>query len=117
MGGFVKIGDYLYGCGTRKKDIKSFSASSGEVVDSLRTGTGAVIAAGDMLFYYNWAGELSMLSCNNGRMKKISAFKVTKGTKEHFSHPVIKNGILYQRRGDALMAYTIRENKEVPAKM
>ncbi len=117
MGGFVKVGDYLYGCGTRKKDIKSFSAASGEVVDSLRTGTGAVIAAGNMLYYYNWAGEVSMLSCNNGHMEKISAFKITKGTKEHFSHPVIKNGILYQRRGDALMAYDIRKKKDVLAKM
>lgn len=117
MGGFVKVGDYLYGCGTRKKDIKSFSAVSGEVVDSLRTGTGAVIAAGNMLYYYNWAGEVSMLSCNNGHMEKISAFKITKGTKEHFSHPVIKNGIFYQRRGDALMAFDIREKENVLAEM
>lgn len=117
MGGFVKIDDYLYGCGTRKKDIKSFSATSGEVVDSLRMGTGAVIAAGNTLYYYNWAGEVSMLNCSNGRMEKISAFKIKRGTKEHFCHPVIKNGILYQRRGDALMAYDIREKKDVLAKM
>jgi hypothetical protein len=33
---------------------------------------------------------------------------MTRGSKEHFSHPVIKNGVLYQRRGDALMAFGIR---------
>ncbi len=117
MGGFVIIGDYLYSCGTRKKDIKSFSVATGEVVDSVGMGTGAVIAAGNTLYYYNWAGVLSMVGCNNGRMKKISAFKITQGTKEHFSHPVIKNGILYQRRGDALMAYDIREHPPTQKKL
>jgi outer membrane protein assembly factor BamB len=109
MGGFVKLGDYLYGCGTRKKDLKSFHVETGEVIDSLKAGTGAIIAADNMLYYYNWGGELSLISCENGKFKKQSAFKITRGTKEHFSHPVIKNGILYQRRGDALMAFHVQE--------
>jgi outer membrane protein assembly factor BamB len=109
MGGFVKLGDYLYGCGTRKKDLKSFHVETGEVIDSLKAGTGAVIAADNMLYYYNWGGELSLISCENGKFKKQSAFKITRGTREHFSHPVIKNGILYQRRGDALMAFHVQE--------
>jgi outer membrane protein assembly factor BamB len=108
MSSFVKLGDYIYGCGTRKKDLKSFHVETGEVVDSMRAGTGAIIAADNMLYYYNWGGELSLLSCENGRFKKRSSFKVTRGTGEHFSHPVIKNGVLYQRRGDALMAFDIR---------
>ncbi|WP_372950393.1 PQQ-binding-like beta-propeller repeat protein [Mariniphaga sp.] len=109
MGGFVKVGDYLYGCGTRKKDLKSFDAETGEIADSLRTGTGAIVAADDMLYYYNWGGELSLVSCENGKLHQQSTFKITRGTKEHFSHPVIKNGVLYQRHGDALMAFDIRE--------
>jgi hypothetical protein len=36
------------------------------------------------------------------------ATQITRGTKEHFSHPVIRAGVLYQRRGDALMAFDIR---------
>ena len=108
MSGFVKLGDYIYGCGTRKKDLKSFYAETGEVVDSMRAGTGAIIAADNMLYYYNWGGELSLLGYENGKLEKRSSFKITRGTKEHFSHPVIKNGVLYQRRGDALMAFDIR---------
>ncbi len=111
MSGFVKIGNYLYGCGTRKKDLRSFDSSSGNVLDSLRTGTGAVVAAGNMLYYYNWSGELSLIRCEEGKLEKISSLKIAKGTKEHFSHPVIKNGILYQRRGNALMAFDIRVQK------
>ena len=41
-------------------------------------------------------------------MTQQSQFKITRGTKEHFSHPVIKNGILYQRRGTTLMAFDVR---------
>ncbi|SHJ00040.1 Outer membrane protein assembly factor BamB, contains PQQ-like beta-propeller repeat [Tangfeifania diversioriginum] len=108
MGGFVKLGDYIYGCGTRKKDLKSFDAETGQPVDSLKAGTGAIVAADNMLYYYNWRGELSLLSCENGKLQKQSSFKMTRGSKEHFSHPVIKNGVLYQRRGDALMAFDIR---------
>ena len=117
MGGFVKLGDYLYGCGTRKKDLKSFKAETGEPIDSLKAGTGAVIAADNMLYYYNWRGELSLLSYENGKLEKKSAFKIEKGTKEHFSHPVIKNGILYQRRGDALMAFDISAKQKSLAKI
>jgi len=40
-------------------------------------------------------------------MEIASFFRVPKGTKEHFSHPVIDHGILYIRHGKALMAYRI----------
>jgi outer membrane protein assembly factor BamB len=108
MGGFVKMGDYLYGCGTRKKDIKSIHASTGQMADSLKINTGAVVAAGDMLYYYNFSGDLSLISFSDGKMQQQSSFKIARGTKEHFAHPVIKNGILYQRRGNTLMAFNIR---------
>lgn len=111
MGGFVKLGDYLYGCGTRKKDLKSFASGTREVIDSLRLGTGTVIAADSMLYYYSWGGELSLIGCDHGKMRKVSGFKIKKGAKEHFSHPVIRNGVLYQRRGDVLMAFDIRGHR------
>jgi outer membrane protein assembly factor BamB len=115
MGGFVKVGEYIYGCGTRKKDLKSFHVGTSEVIDSLKAGTGAVISADNMLYYYNWVGELSLINCENGKLQKQSSFKITRGSKEHFSHPVIKNGVLYQRRGDALMAFDIRVKQESKA--
>jgi outer membrane protein assembly factor BamB len=108
MGGIVKIGNYLYGSGSTKKQIKAIDATSGQLTDSLKVGSGAVIAADDMLYYNNQRGELKLLSYNKGKMQEISSFKITKGTKEHFAHPVIYRGILYQRRGNMLMAYDIR---------
>ena len=108
MGGIVKIGNYLYGSGTTKKQLKAINATTGELTDSLKVGSGAVIAADDMLYYYNQRGELKLLSYHEGKMKEVSSFKITKGTKEHFAHPVIYRGVLYQRRGNTLMAFDIK---------
>jgi hypothetical protein len=107
MGGIVKIGGYLYGCGTATPDIRSVNADSGVITDSLRIGSGAVIAADGMLYYYNQKGEMMLLSYKEGKMQKVSSFKITKGTSQHFSHPVINKGVLYQRHGNVLMAFDI----------
>ena len=82
--------------------------STGRLTDSLKVGSGAVIAADEKLYYDNQRGELKLLSYSEGKMEEISSFKIEKGTKEHFSHPVIYRGVLYQRRGNMLMAYNIR---------
>jgi hypothetical protein len=42
-------------------------------------------------------------------MEVVSKFKCDKGTKEHFAHPVIHNGVLYIRQGKALLAYDIKQ--------
>jgi outer membrane protein assembly factor BamB len=112
MGGIVKIGDYLYGSGTTKKQLKSIDAISGGLTDSLKVGSGAVIAADDMLYYYNQRGELKLLSYKDGKMQEVSSFRITKGTKEHFAHPVIYRGVLYQRHGNVLMAYDITNSSD-----
>ncbi len=109
MGGTVKLGDYIYGGGTAKPELRAINAVTGELTDSLKLGAGAIIAADDMIYYYSQKGELTLLSYNNGKMQKVSSFRVTKGTKEHFSHPVINKGILYQRHGQAIVAYDIRK--------
>jgi outer membrane protein assembly factor BamB len=109
MGGIVKIGDYLYGCGTAKTDLRSINANSGDIADSLRIGSGAIISADNMLYYYNHKGELALLAYSQGKMQKVSSFRITKGTNQHFSHPVINKGILYQRHGGVLMAFDIRK--------
>jgi outer membrane protein assembly factor BamB len=109
MGGIVKIGSFLYGSGTLKPDLLSINASSGQLTDSLRIGSGALIAADNMLFYYTQKGDMMLISYNEGKMQKISSFRINKGNQQHFSHPVINNGILYQRHGNVLMAFDIRK--------
>lgn len=109
MGGIVKIDYSLYGCGSVKKYLKSLNAETGAITDSLKLGSGAVIAADDMLYYYSQNGKLSLVSYSpEGKLNEVSQFKVQRGSQEHFSHPVINNGILYQRHGDVLMAFDLK---------
>jgi outer membrane protein assembly factor BamB len=109
MGGVVKIGDYLYGSGTVKPDLRAINANTGVLTDSLKIGSGAVISADNMLYYYTQKGDMILLNCNQGKLGKVSSFRIKEGTAQHFSHPVINNGVLYQRHGNVLMAFDIHK--------
>lgn len=108
MGGILKIDDYLYGSGTVKPQLVAINATSGKLTDSLRVGSGALIAADNMLYYYTQKGDLMLIGYRQGKLEKVSSFRVKKGNLQHFSHPVINKGILYQRHGNVLMAFDIR---------
>lgn len=109
MGGIIKLGNYIYGCGTKTPHLKVINATTGEITDSLRIGSGAVISADNMIYYYTQKGEMMLFGSNNGRIEKVSSFKISRGSREHFSHPVINKGILYQRHGNVLIAYDLRK--------
>jgi hypothetical protein len=61
-----------------------------------------------MLYIYSDKGVVYLVSMKDGGLKIISSFSVILGTNEHYAHPVIKNGILYIRHGEVLMAYSLR---------
>jgi outer membrane protein assembly factor BamB len=107
MGGFIKLGDFIYGGTTAKKSLVAVSEKTGEITDSLKIGSGNTIAADGMLYYYNQSGKVHLVKPDNGKIQVISSFKITKGTKEHFSQPVIDRGKLYIRHGNTLMVYKI----------
>lgn len=108
MGGIVKLGDHLYGSGSSKPEFRSINAISGEIEKSLKIGFGSVIAADSMLYYYNFRGEVILINQDPVKMEVISKFKMTKGAKEHFAHPVINDGKLYVRHGNVIQAYNIK---------
>jgi outer membrane protein assembly factor BamB len=108
FGGFIKIEEKLYtGGGSRSKNTYVMNSNTGEVTDSVKTGSGSVIYADGMLYTYDHKkGTVCLVDPTQMEIK--GSFKVPKGTKEHFSHPVICNGVLYIRHGEALMAYKIK---------
>lgn len=110
MEGIIKLGGKLYGCGTAKPRLVCADASTGELTDSLKISTGSIIAADNMLYYYNVKGKVNLIDVSGEKMNLVSSFKIEKGTKEHFAHPVIHDGILYIRHGNTLMAYDIKES-------
>lgn len=109
MGGIVKIGDHLYGCGTENRGLLCIDASTGVIEQVLKVGIGAVIAADSMLYYYNHAGEVMLIALDQGNMEVKSRFKISKGDNQHFAHPVIHDGKLYIRHGNVIQAFRIRQ--------
>ena len=108
MGGVVKVDNRLIATGHRKQELMSLDMDKGEVTQRLKIGRGATICADNMVYLYDERGNVHLIDPNGPEMKEVSTFKVTRGTKEHFSHPVIANGTLYIRHGKSLMAYNIK---------
>lgn len=111
QGGTIKLGDKLYGAGQRKMMLKVLEDSTGNFIDSLSVKRGVTIFADGLLYYYAEQGGFMSLINPEPKLELISSFRIKKGTKEHFAHPVIKNGILYIRHGNVLLAYNIRKEE------
>ena len=108
QGGFIKLGNQLFTT-TKKKRLVCVDTSTGSVIDSLSANKGSLIYADSKFYCYNETGDVKLIKFENNKFVEISKFKVDKGTKEHFSHPVIANGTMYIRHGKSLMAYDIQE--------
>ena len=107
MGGVVRIGDRIYGTAHRQMYLKALDMKSGLVTDSLKMFRGSTIAADGKLYVFTEKGDVNLVDPKPEGMQLISSFKVTRGNKEFFTHPVIHKGVLYLRHGTALMAYSI----------
>jgi outer membrane protein assembly factor BamB len=111
FGGFVKTGDYIYTSSYERRNYLTVDCSNGNITDSLKFDRGSVILADGMLYLYNEKGQVAVARPDGPKIGIVSSFKLTKGTKAHFSHPVICSGILYIRHGKSLMAYDVRDKE------
>ena len=107
MGGFIKVKDYMYTSGYEKRQYYVVETGEGKITDSVKFDRGTINYADGLLYLYNEKGQVGLFSPDGPQMRQISSFKVTKGTKAHFAHPVICGGILYIRHGRSLMAYKV----------
>lgn len=107
LGGFVKIGNQIYTTSDDKK-LKVLDTKLGQIVETLPGMKGSLISADNLLFCYTDNGYVNLIDGIGSKLEVTGKFKITKGEKEHFAHPVIANGVLYVRHGNALMAYQIK---------
>ena len=108
FGGFIKTGDYIYTSSYERRNFCAVDCSNGNIADSLKFDRGSIISSDGMLYLYNEKGQVALVKPDGPKMEMVSSFKLTKGTKAHFAHPVICNGILYIRHGKSLIAYNIK---------
>jgi len=109
MGGAVKIGGHVYTSGHNNRGFYCIDWHTGEIKYRVNQASpSAIIAADGMLYVYTDKGEVALVKPNPDQFELAGSFKVTKGTNQHWAHPVISDGVLYVRHGDALMAYQIK---------
>lgn len=107
MGGFIKLNDFIYTASYGRRYWYSLDANTGKIADSVKFDKGVTIFADGMLYCYNEKGELGLFRPNGAKMEAVNSFKITRGTKAHYAHPVICRGVMYVRHGRSLLAYQI----------
>ena len=109
FGGFIKVNNRIFTT-LRGNWLKAISLENGKVVDSLKTADGSLIYADNKFICYGRNGTVSLIDYSQNNLKPAGEFKIEDGSGHHFSHPVIADGILYIRHGNALMSYNIQKN-------
>jgi outer membrane protein assembly factor BamB len=111
IGSAMKVGNYVYASGHNNRYWFCVDWRTGETKYRVRDIAPCnVIFADGMLYCYSEAngGTMHLVRPNPDRFELVSSFRVTLGSGPHWSHPVIHNGVMYLRHGDALMAYKVK---------
>jgi outer membrane protein assembly factor BamB len=105
----VLVNGYLFCSGDNYPEWRCIEWGTGkEMVASGDVGKGVVIYADGMLYCYSERGELALVEAGPSAFRVVSKTRVTRGSEQHWAHPVIHDGVLYVRHGKALIAYKIR---------
>lgn len=108
MGGVILKDGYVYGSNYRSSEWYCLNWTTGETEYISKPFTNGVIVYADGLFYcYTEGGDMALVDANSQEFKVISQFRISLGTNQHWAHPVIHDGRLYVRHGNALMVYNI----------
>jgi outer membrane protein assembly factor BamB len=113
-GGVVLVDDKIYGSNWIDNSRGNWCCidwKTGKTMYEQKWQTkGSIIASDDMLYIYDEKnGNVGLLKPDPEKFNLVSSFKIPSGKGPCWSHPEVKDGILYVRRGDVLMAYDIRK--------
>jgi outer membrane protein assembly factor BamB len=109
MGGAVLHEGHIYGSGHNNRFWFCVNWDSGETLWRSRDlAQGPVVMADGMLYIYSERGELGLVEPSTEGFTVKSKSAVTHGSDQHWAHPVIHNGVMYIRHGNALVAYNVK---------
>jgi outer membrane protein assembly factor BamB len=114
-GGFVRVGDYIYGGHDHGKGKPTcIEMKTGKIMwqeDQQGGGSAAVLYADGHLYFRYEDNVLALIEANPNRYSLKSTFKLPNRegmSGPGWAHPVIVDGRLYVRHNDVLMVYDIR---------
>lgn len=104
--GYVKVGNHFFTT-IKGNWLKALDLETGLATDSVNVATGSLIYADNKFICYGMNGTVSLITYMDNDFEVKSTFKVEAGDGQHFAHPVVSNGVMYIRHGNALLAYKI----------
>ncbi len=111
LGGIILHEGSVYSSTFSKKEWYCIDAGTGKLnYISKKISGGATIFADGLFYCYGTDGVLSLIKADEKKCSVISSFEVSLGTNQHWAHPVISDGRIYVRHGDALMCYNISDD-------
>ena len=113
-GGVVVVDGYIYGSNWINNGNGNWCCvdwKTGELMwEEHWNNKGSIIAADGMLYIYEEKnGNVGLLRPDPAGFDLVSSFKINGGSGPYWAHPVIHNGVLYIRHGEAFFAYDIKE--------
>jgi outer membrane protein assembly factor BamB len=112
--GFVVKDQYLYATMENKK-LVCLDAQTGRIRHSVRAVFGNIVFADHKLFIYGHNGTMQLFNLKDGIPELASEMRIREGNGQHFSFPVITDGVMYIRRGDTLMAFAVGPSRRTGA--
>lgn len=113
-GGMVELDGRIYASNWLNNSIGNWICvdwNSGQTIYDTpweKLGKGSIITADGMLYFYEEKRGTLALVKPGKELAIVSSFPITYGTREHWSHPIISEGVLYLRRGTTLAAFDLR---------
>jgi outer membrane protein assembly factor BamB len=111
-GGIVLVGDHLYGDSDDKGIPFCADLRTGKLAWKERgsgRGSAAMLAADGHLYVRFADGTLALVKADPAGYEEVSSFKVPgSGDRPSWAHPVIVDGRLYLREGDAILCYAVK---------
>ncbi len=114
-GGVLLIDGFLYGSSWKgNKDGKWMCLdweTGKKLYEHQWNGKGSIAYADGMLYCYNEnIGDVALVKATPKGFDITSSFPVPLGEDKHWAHPVIFDGKLFIRHGDALMVYDVKQS-------
>jgi outer membrane protein assembly factor BamB len=112
-GGVVLVDGYIYGANWINNNTGNWCCLDSRTGQKMYEQTwkckGSIISAEGLLYIFEErTGYVGLVRPDPGKFDLISNFRVREGSGPYWAHPVIHNGVLYLRHGEALMAYNIK---------
>lgn len=107
-GGAIVLDGLIYGAASNGTWFVLDATSGAVAAEIERLGKGAIAYADRRLYGYTEGGEVVLVDPDPSGFRKVGSFAITRGSGNHWSHPVISGGVLYVRHGEVLMAFDVK---------